>query len=209
LSFYISFSAGFSDPRFHYATTMVRTPHYQYQVTSTYACPNFTSVEQAAALAKKVEPEPDPELEAVLEYTKKISDTSCTVASTLTDIGEIALEDNPRLGAMIIAKLQDQVSEGSRIFGEFTASTGQRGGSGASGKRVKRQASEAGNAALNKVGDVLTGATGKIDGEMKKLSAKAQKKISKKNKDGLDKCRADSCKAASKLLASGDDDDRQ
>jgi len=149
-------------------------------------------------------PIPPKELESVLDFTKKIGDTVGQVGTTLTEIGQIALDDNPEIGAKIMQKLQDQVALGSMAMAEFAADsmTGR-------GKRSKRAPAMDGAGALSKVGDSLVKVMGMIDGDMKKLSQRAQDKISKKNKDALDKCRADSCKAASKLLADADDGERQ
>jgi len=156
-------------------------------------------------------PEVDPEIEDILEYTKKIGDTVCNVGATLTEIGAIAIADDPAVGATIVLKLQEEVAQGSKVFSRFAEQTSGKLERAASGGRSKRAAKEDGAAALNKVGDVLAKANDKIGSDTKKLSAKAQAKINKKHKDGLDKCGADSCKAAAKLLAAAADgeDERQ
>lgn len=45
----------------------------------------------------------------MLDFTKKIGDTICQIGTTLTEIGLIALEDNPEVGEKIMKMLQDQV----------------------------------------------------------------------------------------------------
>jgi len=146
----------------------------------------------------------------VLEYTKKISDTSCNVGSTLTEIAQIALADDAEVGAEIMKMLQGEVANGAKVFTEYAADTASDAGNKGS-RRRKRAAKAEGASALNKVGDVLAAAGDKIEAAKKKLSPKAQAKINRKHKEGLDKCGADSCKAASKLLGEADDaaDERQ
>lgn len=132
----------------------------------------------------------------------------CNVGSSLSEIGAIALEDNPEVGAEIVKKLQAEISRGAGVFSEFAEQTGVNA---KGGNRKKRAAKEAGSEALNMVGDVMAKADDKINADKKKLSAKAQKKIAKAQKAALDKCLADSCKAAAKLLDSAADaeDERQ
>jgi len=178
--------------------------HPQQQPLFSHAAPTYWAVYACPICpAGPPQQEPDTELETVLEFTKKVGDTVCQVGTTLTEIGAIALEDNPEVGAEIIKKLQDQVSAGSKVMSQYTGKTGS------GNKRGKRAAMMDGKDALDKVGASMAKVAGMIEGDMKKLSKRAQDKINKKNKDGLDKCRADSCKAASKLLADADDGERQ
>lgn len=148
-----------------------------------------------------ITPIPDPDLEKVLDFTKKIGDTVSQIGTTLTEIGLIAMEDNPEVGAAIMKKLQGQVASGSKVMAQYA------GQSGTSAGRSKRAAMMDGSSALDMVGDSLAKVGGMISADMKKLSKRAQDKINKKNKDALDSCRADSCKAASKLLE--EDGERQ
>lgn len=178
------------------SAAVVHTPHYWY---TTYTCP-------VCPAPPPPKPEPDPEYKDVIEYTKKIGETVCNVGSTLSEIGEIALEDDAEVGAEIIKMLQTEVSQGSKVFAQFAEDSSS---SKKPGGRRKRAAKQEGSEALDKVGEVLSKANTVIDAQMKKLSKKARDKISQKHKDGLEKCRADSCKAASKLLAAGSDEDER
>jgi len=126
-----------------------------------------------------------------LSYPERVQSLIELTRTTLTTMGQIALDDNPAVGRQIVTILNGEIDKAVQIGADYFRSV-------ASG-RFRRQASN-GDKAIEGVGGVMAGANGKIANEKGQLSGGAQGKIDAAHKAVVDKCEANACKQTSAAI---------
>jgi len=125
-----------------------------------------------------------------LEYGPKIRDLVEVVGVTLVEMGNLAVADDPDIGARIVNILQAEIAKANKVLADWTAKTA---GVGTPGSRGKREVDDSGKVAYNEVGDILVDSNDKIATDKGQLSPQAQDKIDAAHLKGVSKCNADPC----------------
>ncbi len=125
-----------------------------------------------------------PNVNDALEYSTKVNDLVTLLRIALTDMGTIAVDDNPTVGAKIVAKLNQQIVKATQIASEFAAKS----------VRVKRDVKQDGDTAYNGVGEILVESNDKTQPEKGQLSPAAQEKMDNRHDTAVQDCKADVCK---------------
>lgn len=132
---------------------------------------------------------PPPVIVRVVEKRRQTAkDLLDLICRALTDMGGIASEDNPEIGARIIAKLNIEKDTATLIYAEWKDGVNYRS------RRFKRQAAGE-DRVKNELGDLLTKAGDVIESDKEKLSPAAQDKIDSRHERAVDDCQADVCKS--------------
>jgi len=149
------------------------------------ADPQFGLLPKSPAIPVPAPPAAIPGVGDALEWSTKIKDLVDLTQTALTEMGQIAVDDNPEVGAKIVVKLNEQIAKAVKIFADFSAKS----------LRVRRDAKENGDAAFNDVGGVLVESNDKTQPEKGELSPEAQEKMDSRHDKAVDDCKADVCKS--------------
>lgn len=143
------------------------------------------SLPKAAPVPISTPQAPIPNVADGLEYTQKIEDLVSLVRVALTDMGEIAVADNPEAGSKIVAKLQAQIARAAQVLADFTTKSA----------RVRRDVKSNGESSYNQVGEILVESNDKTQPEKSELSPEAQEKMDDRHDKAVNDCKADVCKS--------------
>jgi len=126
------------------------------------------------------------------EYTQKVQALVTLTKDALTDMGNIAVADDPEVGGKIVAKLSQEIEKVVKIFAEYTA---EIAGFGGAGRRRRRDANSSTNNALDKTSGVLAGSNEKIQPEKEQLKPETQEEIDARYVKAMEECGTDVCKS--------------
>jgi len=122
-----------------------------------------------------------------LQWNNVIDELLKLITTTLTKMAEIALQDNPGVGAEIQTILKRIIAKAEKVVDDYKASADQR--------RRKRSSATARNT-VNELGSLLVCAKQAIAGLTPQLSQRAQKEINEVHEKAVKECKADTCSSA-------------